>query len=596
MLAYAVRRRLILQYLSEGSSGQSAALRLASYPASMGMHKPPFCCLAPWQMGTEFVTKCKTGVFQYVVVRFINTILTTILFTLGLYEEGKYSVAKPFIWMTAVNFCSQSWALYSLFLFFLCAHKELHGMRPFSKFLCIKLIIFFSWWQGLIIGILVRVGHIQRGYGHSAQEMAVLFRCTLMSAEMVIAAIAFMHAFPVSEFISGANVRKASGGLKKVSSKSIMKLLAGYNVLGRVAKMERAEAGQAGQDTTAAMCSAGANSIADQVMQYWGTTNAAPAGAAVASQGTAEQLELGAMRGRESGNEKMRPLEAGEVDGSLARDSEHGQALEVGGSSCDSLDALLVRRNSCAGRESIGLAGVGTSSEPPAAAVRETGLAASPAQKIQRPRYAYGKAAELALDAPQLTLRASPHLFRREASPVGKNFKNVAPFPTTPSGQSRRAGQLTSRDLSRDFMGAGGGRREAEEAIQDSSTNSECSHDESGSGASQSDAACVDSTRLAAITSLAHTASSERLLSGASVPSREGRTRARSGSKGHRSTERVGASSPWLEALWMSTLPADLQEDLGDLGAELGMLYSAVLPLAQLNQVKRFIKSSNTNS
>jgi hypothetical protein len=46
----------------------------------------------------------------------------------------------------------------------------------------------------------------------------------------------------------------------------------------------------------------------------------------------------------------------------------------------------------------------------------------------------------------------------------------------------------------------------------------------------------------------------------------------------------------------MSTLPADLQEDLGDLEAELGVLYSAVLPLAQLNQVKRFIKSSSTNS
>lgn len=187
--------------------GHSAVVnRLAMYPASMGVHKPPFCCLTPWQMGSDFVFKCKTGVFQYVVVRFFNSILTMILFTLGLYKEGSFSISQPFLWITAVNFCSQSWALYSLLLFFLCAHKELHGMRPFSKFACIKLIIFFSWWQALLIGIMVRAGRINQGYGHSAQEIAVFIRATLISAEMVLAAVAFVYAFPVNEFALSISV------------------------------------------------------------------------------------------------------------------------------------------------------------------------------------------------------------------------------------------------------------------------------------------------------------------------------------------------------------------------------------------------------
>ena len=174
--------------------------KLASFPSSMGVHKPPFCCLQPWQMGSEFVTKCKTGVFQYVIVRFVNSTIMAVLSSFGLYEEGVLTIASPFIWITAVNVCSQGWALYSLFLFFVCVHKELQGIRPFSKFLCIKLVLFLSFWQSQMIGILVRSGLINSGLEHSAQEASVLLRASIVSFEMLVAAIGFAYAFPVTDF------------------------------------------------------------------------------------------------------------------------------------------------------------------------------------------------------------------------------------------------------------------------------------------------------------------------------------------------------------------------------------------------------------
>jgi hypothetical protein len=107
--------RFILQTLGDGSTLSS---RLATFPASAGAHKPPCCCLPRWEMGADFVTKCRTGVFQYVVVRFSTSLLAGFLFSVGLHQEGQFGITRPYVWLTFVNCCSQSYALYSLLLFY----------------------------------------------------------------------------------------------------------------------------------------------------------------------------------------------------------------------------------------------------------------------------------------------------------------------------------------------------------------------------------------------------------------------------------------------------------------------------------------------
>jgi hypothetical protein len=186
-------------FLSEDE--QALSLQLTAFPSSMGVHKFPLCCLSPWQMGAEFLINCKYGVFQYVVVRCCNSLLVMCLFSLGCYEEGVYSIYAPYVYIQACNCVSQGLALYSLLLFFLCAHKQLHDMKPFFKFLCIKLMIFLSFWQALSLGIMVRAGMITADYGHSAHQLAVLYRATIISCEMLVASIAFMYSFPVTDFI-----------------------------------------------------------------------------------------------------------------------------------------------------------------------------------------------------------------------------------------------------------------------------------------------------------------------------------------------------------------------------------------------------------
>ena len=191
--------RYLMYYLGDA---RILAQRLATMPAYMGYHKPPFCCLSPWVMGDQFLRKCRTGVFQFVVVRFVLVVSGLILKTIGLYHEGQYSSHSLHLYFTLANGLSQAYALYSLFMFYHCTSKELKAIRPFTKFLCIKLVIFFSWWQGLAIFILVRCGHISSGHGHSANEVASLIQRLLVGMEMLIASVGYFYAFPVSE-ISG---------------------------------------------------------------------------------------------------------------------------------------------------------------------------------------------------------------------------------------------------------------------------------------------------------------------------------------------------------------------------------------------------------
>lgn len=176
--------------------------KLATLPASMGYHKPPFCCLPAWSMGQEFLRKCKAGVFQFVVVRFLLTIASVVFYWIGLYEDGNYSFKNLYIYSIFINSVSQTWALYSLFLFYNCSHKELVTIRPFWKFLSIKLVIFFSWWQALAVSALIKLGHINSSHDHSAHQIAMLVEDLLICIEMFIAAIAFYIAFPVSDFSS----------------------------------------------------------------------------------------------------------------------------------------------------------------------------------------------------------------------------------------------------------------------------------------------------------------------------------------------------------------------------------------------------------
>eukprot|EP00953_Heterococcus_sp_UTEX-ZZ885_P027303 14663-Heterococcus_DN1.PRE.3 len=74
-----------------GQDSTAATATLAAKPSAKGRHRPPFCCLEPWDMGPQFLHKCKQGVLQYVLIRVAAT-LVALYMQLGhlYYAEGDF--------------------------------------------------------------------------------------------------------------------------------------------------------------------------------------------------------------------------------------------------------------------------------------------------------------------------------------------------------------------------------------------------------------------------------------------------------------------------------------------------------------------------
>jgi hypothetical protein len=153
----------------------------------------PLGGLKPLTLDAEFLRRVKQGVLQFVFVKPAMAAVALVLDHYGLYGEGEFRGDRGFIYLSFVTYWAVTLSLYCLFLFYLAIRDALEAWNPWPKFLCIKSVVFFSYWQTVTLVILVKVGLLdQRG--------ASVFQNTIICGEMFLAAIAFEFAFPASDY------------------------------------------------------------------------------------------------------------------------------------------------------------------------------------------------------------------------------------------------------------------------------------------------------------------------------------------------------------------------------------------------------------
>ncbi|CAO2823788.1 unnamed protein product [Amaranthus hypochondriacus] len=137
----------------------------------------------------------KHWTWQFVIIRPICSLLMIALQLLGWYTS-------PISWVfTIVLNVSVSLALYSLVVFYHVFDKELAPHKPLAKFLCIKGIVFFCFWQGIVLEMLAAVGIIRSRYSWlDVEHIEEGIQNILVCLEMVVFSVLQQYAYNVQPY------------------------------------------------------------------------------------------------------------------------------------------------------------------------------------------------------------------------------------------------------------------------------------------------------------------------------------------------------------------------------------------------------------
>jgi hypothetical protein len=108
------------------------------------------------------------------------------------------------------------WALYCLVLFYFATKEELTPWRPVGKFLCVKLVVFFTWWQSIAISALASMDLLDSSSedNWTVTEISKGLQDYLICVEMFAASIAFSYAFTYQDYAASAMHGKGGASSK----------------------------------------------------------------------------------------------------------------------------------------------------------------------------------------------------------------------------------------------------------------------------------------------------------------------------------------------------------------------------------------------
>lgn len=168
------------------------------HPGFVGLILPPLDISDP-----HTFLGIKRGILQYVWLKPIICFGVLFLELLGWYDVNDLGVRSIYLWFTVVYNFSVSLSLYSLAIFWKILWNDLKPFNPMGKFLCVKLIIFASYWQGVILAILNFSGVLPGASSqdeNGAPNIGVSIQNTLLCVELIGFAIGHWFSFSYRPF------------------------------------------------------------------------------------------------------------------------------------------------------------------------------------------------------------------------------------------------------------------------------------------------------------------------------------------------------------------------------------------------------------
>lgn len=180
-----------------------------------------FCCCKPHYeddraLASAILLQCQAFAMQFIFWKPVTSIASFVL--------KRYDYFGPFatnamdwksfqFWINIIQNISTFIAFAGLLKFYHAVDKDLEWCRPFAKFLCIKGVVFMTFWQGSALKIMAETTSIG-GDGADADDWSEQVQNFLIALEMLLFSIAHFYCFPVEEWQPGykVNYRKAKFG------------------------------------------------------------------------------------------------------------------------------------------------------------------------------------------------------------------------------------------------------------------------------------------------------------------------------------------------------------------------------------------------
>jgi len=181
-------------------------------------------------MSNAVLLECQILAMQFVFLRPFTSILNFIIDVMEQYtcthkenddDESDADISNQLAFFASPKFVvvmiqnvSVFFAFAGLLKFYHAVHEDLQWCQPFSKFLCIKGVVFMTFWQGLAISIFF---HFRQPEGHSLDgdddvvdddkhhqaDPAQTIQNILICLEMLFFALAHWCVFPKEEWEEG---------------------------------------------------------------------------------------------------------------------------------------------------------------------------------------------------------------------------------------------------------------------------------------------------------------------------------------------------------------------------------------------------------
>lgn len=145
----------------------------------------------------------KRGILQYVWLKPVLCFGILLAESLGWYDVNDMGIRSLYLWFTLVYNFSVSLSLYCLAMFWKILWLDLKPFNPIGKFLCVKLIIFASYWQGVLLAILNFAGVLPPNDPYEqagAPNIGISIQNALLCVELVAFAVGHWVSFTYRPF------------------------------------------------------------------------------------------------------------------------------------------------------------------------------------------------------------------------------------------------------------------------------------------------------------------------------------------------------------------------------------------------------------